>query len=57
VVWVNSAPDPSDPGPIGLSVFISGVSVLVSYGFGFVAPFMYQGDFNKGIQQGILYEP
>jgi hypothetical protein len=33
------------------------VSADISGDAEFLAPFMYQGDFNKGIQQGILYEP
>jgi uncharacterized caspase-like protein len=56
-VWINSLPDTSDAGPMGMTFWISGVAMLASYGFGFVAPFMYQGNFNKGVQQGILYEP
>ncbi len=55
--WTSSFENDEDIGPLGMLFWLSGANLIVSYGSGFVAPFIYQGNFNKGVQQGLMYEP
>jgi len=55
--WAHSYENSEDAGIAGGLVLLTGANLFGSYISGFVAPFTYQGDFNKGVQQGILYEP